>query len=70
MIGKHSGIPVGMIFKKFYCSCCGNKLTKEKHHRVVSPGDIDYYSYNDRDSFPKYNTDVYGYHFKCIKCLL
>ena len=31
---KHIGIPVGMVFVKFYCSNCGTKLTKEKNHRI------------------------------------
>jgi len=42
MNGKSSSIPVGMIFKKHYCSNCGARLEKECTHRVVTKDEKDY----------------------------
>lgn len=68
MAGYSYGISVGMVFKKYYCCNCGNRLKKEKHHRVVGKDDVDYYHYHDRGTFPKYDHHVYDYHFKCPNC--
>ena len=58
MKGKSWSIPVGMIFKKHYCHHCGNKLEKEKNHRIVSKDDVDYYKYHDVGNYPRYDYDV------------
>ncbi|MBQ8719663.1 MAG: hypothetical protein IJY65_01365 [Clostridia bacterium] len=68
MRGKSHSIPIGMIFKKYYCSCCGNRLNKEQTHRVVSKDDIDYYQYHEIGNYPRYDYDVYSYQFKCPNC--
>lgn len=68
MKGKSFAIPVGMIFIKFYCLNCGHKLEKEKNYRLVTKEDVDYFSYQDRDTYPRINHDVYDYHFKCKNC--
>lgn len=68
MKGKSFGIPAGMIFIKFYCLNCGHKLEKEKNYRLVTKEDVDYFSYQDRDTYPRINHDVYDYHFKCKNC--
>ena len=68
MPGYSYGIPTGMVFKKYYCSRCGNKLIKEKNHRIVSKEDVDYYHYHEIGTFPKYDHSVYSYHFKCPNC--
>lgn len=68
MAGYSYGIPMGMVFKKYYCCKCGDKLIKEKHQRVVSKDDVDYYHYHDRGTFPKYDHYVNSYHFKCPNC--
>ena len=65
---KDIGIPIRMVFLKYHCSNCGAKLTKEKNHRIVSKDDVDYFSYQDRTTYPRLDHDVYGYHFKCSKC--
>ena len=65
---KGIGIPIGMVFLKYHCSNCGAKLTKEKNHRIVSKDDVDYFSYQDRTTYPRLDHDVYDYHFKCSKC--
>lgn len=69
MNGKSFSIPVGMVFKRHYCVCCGTKLKKEKTHRVVSKDDVDYYQYHDYGTFPRVNYDVYGYQYKCPNCM-
>lgn len=61
-------IPVGMTFKKYHCSRCGEKLKKEQTHRVVTKEDRDYYEYQERNRFPRREQDVYGYRFKCPRC--
>ena len=68
MKGKSWSVSIGMIFKKYYCFKCGAKLHKEKNHRVVSPGDVDYFQYQDRATYPRISHDVYDYHFKCPSC--
>lgn len=68
MNNKITSIPAGMIFKKHYCHNCGNKLTKEQTHRLVTPKDIDYYSFHDYNKFPRRNYDVYEHIFCCPNC--
>ncbi len=68
MNGKVWSKPTGMDYKKFYCHKCGERLVKEKTHRVVTQDDRDYYSYHDRGHFPKHDYDVYEYRFKCPSC--
>ena len=66
--GKSMSIPFGMVFKKYYCSNCGTRLKKEKTHRIVTPGDRDYYQYHDYGTFPQRDYDVYSYQFQCPAC--
>jgi transcription initiation factor IIE alpha subunit len=68
MKGFNYSIPLGMIFQKHYCSKCGEKLKKEKTHRVVSKDDKDYYRYHDYGSYPKIDYNVYEYIFLCPSC--
>lgn len=68
MKGKSYSIPVGMVFKKYYCSKCGGKLKKEQTHRVVTKEDKDYYQYQRYNTFPRYDQDVYDYRFMCPSC--
>ncbi len=68
MKGKSYSIPLGMVFKKYYCSKCGTKLEKEKTHRVVTKDDKDYYQYHEYGMFPLHDYDVYSYQFKCPSC--
>ena len=68
MNGKSYSIPIGMVFKKFYCPDCGARLTKERTHRVVTKEDKDYYIYHDAGTFPLCDYDVYSYEFKCPEC--
>lgn len=68
MKGKSYSIPVGMVFKKYYCHECESKLSKYKTHRVVTKNDPDYFQYQDKTSYPRIDHDVYDYHFKCNQC--
>lgn len=68
MKGKSYSIPIGMVFKKYSCCKCGNVLKKEKTHRVVTKDDKDYYQYQDYNTFPRRDYDVYDYRFKCPTC--
>ena len=68
MNGKSWSIPAGLVFKKYYCKDCGNKLEKEKTHRVVTKDDPDYFQYQDYNTFPHRDYDVYSYRFKCSFC--
>lgn len=68
MRGKHWSIPTNMVFKKSYCHKCGNTLSKEKTHRVVTKDDPDYYNYHEVEHYPRHDYDVYSYRFKCPHC--
>ncbi len=68
MKGKSITIPYGLMFKKYYCAHCGNKLEKVKTHRVVTKDDKDYYQYQPRNTFPRRDHDVYDYELKCPCC--
>ena len=68
MKGKSISIPYSMVLKKYYCSKCGTRLKKEKTHRVVTEDDKDYYQYQDFNTFPRRDYDVYDYEFKCPSC--
>ena len=68
MNGKSWSIPFGMVFKKYYCSKCGEKLVKEKTHRVVTKDDLDYYQYHEKNMYPRSPVDVYSYRFRCNNC--
>ena len=57
-----------MVFKKFYCSKCGEKLEKEKTYRVVSKDDKDYYQYHEAGQFPRVDYAVHDYRFMCPSC--
>lgn len=68
MKGKSYSMPLGMIFRKYYCAKCGEVLKKELTHRVVTRNDKDYYEFHDRGTFPLHDHDVYNYRFKCPNC--
>ena len=68
MNGKSHSIPIGMVFKKYFCPHCGAQLLKEKTHRVVTKDDKDYYQYHDAGTFPRRDYDVYSYQFRCPAC--
>ncbi len=42
--GYKGTIAAGMLFKKMYCECCGNKLKIKKITKVVNKGDEGYSS--------------------------
>ena len=40
--GAIVSIPVAMIFKKYYCHKCGERLKRQKVTQVLNPGDPGY----------------------------
>ena len=66
--GKNNSIPIGMVFRKYYCHCCGTRLEKERTHRVVSKDDKDYYVYHEAGNYPRRDHDVYDHRFVCPQC--
>lgn len=68
MKNKSYSIPLGMVFKKYYCSECGKRLIKFKTHRIVTKKDKDYYQYHDIGTYPRIDYDVYNYEFTCDNC--
>ena len=71
MKNKSISIPAGMLFKKFYCHKCGERLSKHPIVRTVKCGDPEYQKH-------KYHRAVYYVgdaievrefnHFKCPTC--
>lgn len=62
-------IPIGMIFKKFYCHKCGSRLEKSARKRTVRRGDPDYKKYrNIGDSYVIGDIEVTQYDFCCPSC--
>ena len=68
MKGKTWELPPGMVFGTYYCTRCGETLEREKVHRVVTPEDKDYYSYQGYGTYPERDHDVYSYQFACPRC--
>lgn len=66
--GKSFSLPLGIVSKRHYCSKCGEKLKKEKTHRVVTKDDKDYYRYHKAGSFPQRDYNVYDYRLVCPSC--
>ena len=69
MKNKSISIPAGMVFKKFYCHKCGERLVKESKKRIVTPKDADYREYNSiADIHMIGDIEVTEYDFKCPEC--
>lgn len=69
MKNKSISIPAGMVFKKFYCHKCSERLVKEPKKRIVKPGDIDYREHNKIGRMHMVGeVEVTEYDFKCIEC--
>lgn len=69
MKNKSISIPAGMVFKKFYCHKCGEKLVKEPKKRIVTPKDADYREYNSIGNMHVIgDIEVTEYDFKCPSC--
>lgn len=61
---------MGMVFKKFYCHKCGERLGRHPTTRTVSRGDADYKEYNRIGG--RYHligdVEVTEYDFQCPAC--
>lgn len=67
MKNKSASIPMGMVFCKFYCPDCGERLVKHPRKRVVRRGDPDYREYRRRSGWVG-DIEVTEYDFKCPCC--
>ena len=58
-----------MVFKKFYCHKCGERLVKEPKKRIVTPKDADYREHNSIGNMHVIgDIEVTEYDFKCPSC--
>lgn len=67
MKNKSASIPMGMVFCKFYCPDCGERLVKHPRKRVVRRGDPDYREHRRRSGWVG-DIEVTEYDFKCPCC--
>ena len=69
MKNKSASIPMGMVFGKFYCSDCGERLEKHPRKRVVRRGDPDYREHRRVGRMRMVgDIEVTEYDFKCPCC--
>ena len=73
MGSKTVSIPAGMVFRKFYCHKCGQKLQRAARTFTVRPGDPDYKKYaihknGLRITFFPGDVQVTEYDFCCPDC--
>ena len=69
MKNKSASIPMGMVFCKFYCSDCGERLVKHPRKRVVRRGDPDYREHRRVGRMRMIgDIEVTEYDFKCPCC--
>ncbi len=69
MKNKSVTIPAGMVFKRFYCHKCGERLVKHPNKRIVKPGDSDYREHSRiGDMNVIGDIEVTEYDFKCHDC--
>ena len=69
MKNKSASIPMGMVFGKFYCPDCSERLVKHPRKRVVRPGDPDYREHRRVGRMRMVgDIEVTEYDFKCPCC--
>lgn len=69
MKNKSASIPMGMVFCKFYCPDCGERLVKHPRKRVVRRGDPDYREHSRVGRMRLVgDIEVTEYDFKCPCC--
>ena len=62
---------VGMLSKKFYCSCCGERMVRTPKSRLIKEDDPEYYEHAPMENVPM---ERYGYiklieyDLKCLSC--
>lgn len=66
---KSYSIDAAMVFNKFYCHQCGNKLTKSPYTRTIKRGDPEYKEHS-HIGFKRVfgDVDLIEYDFKCCNC--
>lgn len=69
MKNKRKSIPAAMLFKKFYCHSCGERLVKNARTRTVRRGDPDYKEYSRIGRTHMIgDVELTEYDFKCPCC--
>ena len=70
MANRSSTVPLGMLFYKFHCHKCGEKLVRSPRTRTVKPGDPDYAEHSRLGAHSHLIGDVEltEYCFKCLSC--
>ncbi len=68
--GKSIEIPAGMLFRKFYCHHCGERLTRKAKKRIVTPKDPDWRKHNRVGRIQLFpgDVEVTEYDFCCPAC--
>lgn len=63
-------MPRAMKRKKFYCSCCGEKLVPYPKTRIIKRGDPDYKEHRNIGFGRRLIGDIklFEYDFKCLSC--
>lgn len=69
-MNKISIMPRAMKKRKFYCSCCGEKLIPYPKTRIVKRGDPDYKEHSHFGQGKRLIGDIEltEYDFKCLSC--
>lgn len=64
------GMLIPMVFGKFYCHKCGERLKRNPVKRTVKPGDPDYFEHNKigRGKVMIGDVEVTEYDLKCPNC--
>ncbi len=70
VVYKTTVMPLAMKAKKFYCSCCGEKLIPYPRTRILKRGDPDYkkHSHIGRGRRVIGDIELTEYDFKCLSC--
>ena len=69
--GATVSIPAAMLFKKYYCHKCGERLKRQKVTETLNPGDLGYQAARNRFAgmpLGKRAISVTHYVFRCPIC--
>ena len=69
--GATVSIPAAMLFKKYYCHKCGERLKRHKVTEALNPGDLGYQAARNRFAdmpLGKGSISVTHYVFRCPIC--
>lgn len=70
--GATVSIPAAMLFKKYYCHKCGERLKRQRITETLNPGDLGYEAVRNKFSGDMYlgkgSISVTHYVFRCPIC--